>query len=207
MKKWFPKSADHGDIKQFIVNLGLSSEHEALLIKDNGQVIIEELESNVCKLLVEKINGQKFKEQKTIYCQPIVLSTPVKQAEPSGSAPAGPAGPAALAAPAVPAALAAPAAPAGPAALAAPAGPAALAAPAVPAAPAGPAALAAPAVPAAPVTPATPVTPAQPNLTNPAGQETSSKAKKQLKTSLNGLPVLPSLRPKLTEVVSFRPGH
>ena len=28
------------------------------------------------------MNGQKFKERKTIYCQPIVLSTPVKQTEP-----------------------------------------------------------------------------------------------------------------------------
>ena len=38
--KWFPKQADPGDIKQFLVQLGLPSDHADLNIKDNGQVII-----------------------------------------------------------------------------------------------------------------------------------------------------------------------
>ena len=76
--KWFPKRADHGDIKKFLVEKGLSCDHEDVNIKDNGQVIINNLCPEMCKQLAENISGKLFMNKKMIYCQPIVLSTPVK---------------------------------------------------------------------------------------------------------------------------------
>ena len=75
---WFPKQADPGDIKQFLVELGLPCDHDNLNIKDNGQVIIADLTPDLCEKLSESITGQKFKNRKMIYCQPIELATPEK---------------------------------------------------------------------------------------------------------------------------------
>ena len=76
--KWFPKKADQGDIKQFLVEQGLNSDHSSLDIKDNGQVLISGLTPEACKFLSVSITGKKFKNKKTIYCQPISLVTPEK---------------------------------------------------------------------------------------------------------------------------------
>ena len=49
--KWFPKRADHGHIFEFLVNLGLPDTHEDVKIKENGQVIIENLSPKLCDQL------------------------------------------------------------------------------------------------------------------------------------------------------------
>ena len=76
--KWFPKKADPGDIKQFLVGLGLPPDHDTVNIKENGQVVIGNLTSVICQQLAESITGQKFQDKKIIYCQPIILATPEK---------------------------------------------------------------------------------------------------------------------------------
>ena len=76
--KWFPKSADHGDILDFLVKFGLPEAHEAINIKENGQVIIENLAPQKCDQMCSSINGSKFKDKKNIYCQGIVAVTPDK---------------------------------------------------------------------------------------------------------------------------------
>ena len=76
--KWFPKKSDQGDINEFLVKHGLSQNHKSVVMKENGQVIITDLSPGLCKSLSESITGQKFKEKKTIYCQPIALITPDK---------------------------------------------------------------------------------------------------------------------------------
>ena len=76
--KWFPKSADHGDILDFLVKFGLPEDHEAVNIKENGQVIIDNLAPQKCDQLCSSINGSKFKDKKNIYCQGIVAVTPDK---------------------------------------------------------------------------------------------------------------------------------
>ena len=81
--KWFPKRADHGEIREFLVKYGLPENHSCVNIKDNGQVVISDLDPDICDLLCDKITGSKFKDKKTIYCQGIVLATPQKS---SGSA-------------------------------------------------------------------------------------------------------------------------
>ena len=59
--KWFPKRADHGDILEFLRAFGLPTEHDSVSIKENGQVVIDNLDSKTCDLLCASINGQKFK--------------------------------------------------------------------------------------------------------------------------------------------------
>ena len=66
--KWFPKNSDPGDIRQFLVDLGLHPEHENVNIKENGQVVIGDLTSATCQQLADSISGQKFRNKKTIYC-------------------------------------------------------------------------------------------------------------------------------------------
>ena len=75
--KWFPKKADHGDIVKFLVSYGLPKEHKGLNIKNNGQVIVQNLDKNICDKMCASISGNKF-QKKTIYCQGIVLVTPEK---------------------------------------------------------------------------------------------------------------------------------
>ena len=76
--KWFPKKADPGEIKKFLVDLGLPIDHDNINIKENGQVVIGDLTSVTCQQLAESISGQRFQNKKMIYCQPIILATPVK---------------------------------------------------------------------------------------------------------------------------------
>lgn len=59
------------------------SQKSIQVLKDNGQVVISDLDPTICDLLCEKITESKFKNKKTIYCQGIVLATPKKS---SGSA-------------------------------------------------------------------------------------------------------------------------
>ena len=61
-----------------MVKHGLSQDHKNVVIKENGQVIINDLSHEICQSLSESISGQKFKNKKTIYCQQIVLVTPHK---------------------------------------------------------------------------------------------------------------------------------
>ena len=60
--KWFPKKSDHGEIKQFLVGLGLPADHDDMKIKENGQVVIGNLTSATCQQLSESITGKKFKD-------------------------------------------------------------------------------------------------------------------------------------------------
>ena len=76
--KWFPKKADHGDIIDFLVSYGLPKQHKEVNIKDNGQVIVQNLDKNICEKMCTAMTGNKFKNRKTIYCQGIVLVTPEK---------------------------------------------------------------------------------------------------------------------------------
>ena len=76
--KWFPKKSDSGEVMNFLIGLGLPPNHENVNIKDNGQVIIGDLDQATCHKLVESITGQKFLKKKTIYCHPIVTATPEK---------------------------------------------------------------------------------------------------------------------------------
>ena len=76
--KWFPKRADHGDIIDFLVSYGLPKDHEDVTIKENGQVIIQNLNSDICETLCTSITGNLFQGKKKIYCQGIVLVTPEK---------------------------------------------------------------------------------------------------------------------------------
>ena len=85
--KWFPKKADHGDIIEFLVKHGLPEEHEDVNIKDNGQVIIQNLDAKICDFMCKEVTGKKFKEKKNIYCQGIVLVTPEKPQNAAGSPP------------------------------------------------------------------------------------------------------------------------
>ena len=77
--KWFPKKADHGEIKEFLVKFGVPPGHDQLNIKDNCQVIIENLEPEKCEHLCKSITGNQFKDKKIIYYQGIVLATPEKK--------------------------------------------------------------------------------------------------------------------------------
>ena len=76
--KWFPKNADHGDIMDFLVKFGVPADHESINIKENGQVVIENLDSKICEQLCSSVNGNKFKNKKNIYCQAVVAVTPEK---------------------------------------------------------------------------------------------------------------------------------
>ena len=84
--KWFPKKADHGDIMEFLHTHGLLSNHDSINIKENGRVIIENLDSKTSELLFTNLTGQKFKGKKNIYCQGIVQVTPDKPKETRKSA-------------------------------------------------------------------------------------------------------------------------
>ena len=71
-------NTDKGDITQYLVEQGLSPNHNSLDIKDSGQVVISSLTPDTCRSLSESITGKKLKNRKTIYCQPIALVTPDK---------------------------------------------------------------------------------------------------------------------------------
>ena len=58
--KWFPKKADHGDILEFLVGHGLPLGHESVNVKDNGQVIVSDLDPKISEKLCESITGSKF---------------------------------------------------------------------------------------------------------------------------------------------------
>ena len=77
--KWFPKKSDHGDILDFLVKFGLPEDHNAINIKDNGQVVIENLDPVICDQLCSSLNGLKFQNKRNIYCHGIVAVTPEKQ--------------------------------------------------------------------------------------------------------------------------------
>ena len=53
---------------------------DSVNFKDNGQVIISNLDPKICDTLCETVTGSKFKGKKTIYCQGIILATPDKSA-------------------------------------------------------------------------------------------------------------------------------
>ena len=56
--------------------------HGNVNIKENGKVIISELEPRVCLQMIDEINGQKF-NQKNVYCHGIVPATPKKNETPA----------------------------------------------------------------------------------------------------------------------------
>jgi len=76
--KWFPKGADNGDIRSFLITHGLPETHQDILFKSNGQVVVQQLSADTCKLLSDSVNGKKFKYKRLIYCNPYVPLTPEK---------------------------------------------------------------------------------------------------------------------------------
>ena len=82
--KWFPKKTEHAQIIQFLINLGLPENHKDVLIKDNGQVIINNLDSTICDKLCDSVTGSKLNGKRSIYCQGIVLTTPQKSTTDGG---------------------------------------------------------------------------------------------------------------------------
>ena len=62
-----------------MVKFGLPEDHDAINIKDNGQVIIENLDPVICDQLCSSLNGLKFQNKRNIYCHGIVAVTPEKQ--------------------------------------------------------------------------------------------------------------------------------
>ena len=79
--KWFPKSADHGDIRAFLITHRLPEECQDVIYKDIGQVVIGGFSSEVCSKLSKSISGQKFKDRKMVYCHPFVPVTLEKKSE------------------------------------------------------------------------------------------------------------------------------
>ena len=63
----FPKETDHGEIVEFLAYSGLSeSNKNKISIKQNGSVIIDNLPSQECVILIEAIHNKSLFWQKTI---------------------------------------------------------------------------------------------------------------------------------------------
>ena len=77
--KWFPKGADNGDIRSFLITHGLPETHQDILFESKGQVVIQQLSADICKLLSDSVNGKKFKDRRLIYCNPYIPLTPEKR--------------------------------------------------------------------------------------------------------------------------------
>ena len=77
----FPKETDHAEIVEFMIYSGLAESHkDSIAIKPNGTVIINNLKSAECKVLIAAIHN-KTDFGKRLYCNGIVPLTPVKPDE------------------------------------------------------------------------------------------------------------------------------
>lgn len=81
--KTFPKETDHAEIVEFLIFSGLSETHkDSISIKPNGTVIVNNLQSSECKVLITAIHN-KTDFGKRLYCNGIVPLTPVKPDQPA----------------------------------------------------------------------------------------------------------------------------
>ena len=75
----FLKDTDPGDIMQLLVESGLPEEmKDNVIIHANGQVIIRQLENDICLQLIHSLHGKIFLGRK-IYCNGIIPLTPEKE--------------------------------------------------------------------------------------------------------------------------------
>ena len=76
--KQFPKDTDHGEIVEFLINSGLAETHkESIMIKTNGTVMINNLQSSECQVLITAIHN-KTSFGRRLYCNGIIPLTPDK---------------------------------------------------------------------------------------------------------------------------------
>ena len=74
----FPRETDSGEIMEFLVRSGLPEQlKENVVVKQNGTVIISNLENTVCLVLIENIHAKKSFGRK-LYCDGIIPLTPEK---------------------------------------------------------------------------------------------------------------------------------
>ena len=73
-----PSDIDHGEVMEFLFEAGLPEiKADYVTIKDNGTVIIKDIENEVCVELIRNIHG-KMGFSKKLFCNGIVPMTPVK---------------------------------------------------------------------------------------------------------------------------------
>ena len=77
----FPRSADHGEIMEFLVKCGLPESKKDNVNINFGKVIIKDLENGECMTLIEVIQGKRHFDQK-MFCNGFIPLTPEKAAEP-----------------------------------------------------------------------------------------------------------------------------
>ena len=76
--KTFPKEIDHGLIMEFIIQSGLAEDKKSnVKIRDNGSVLIEDLTSTECSVLIGNIHLNDTFGRK-LFCNGVIALTPVK---------------------------------------------------------------------------------------------------------------------------------
>ena len=76
--KTFPKDTDHGDIIEFLVKSGVPESHKDKIdIKQNGAVMIKDLSSSECEVLISVIHT-KTHFGRRMFCNGIIPRTPDK---------------------------------------------------------------------------------------------------------------------------------
>ena len=74
----FPKKTDSGEIMEFLILAGLpESLKDNAVIKPNGTVIVNKLETSVCQLLIDNIHAKQNFGRK-LYCNGVIPFTPQK---------------------------------------------------------------------------------------------------------------------------------
>ena len=82
--KQFSKETDHGEIMELLVKSGLPEiKIEKVKINNNGAVLVTDLDSTECLLLIGNLHGKRFFDRK-IYCNGFIPLTPEKL-EPASS--------------------------------------------------------------------------------------------------------------------------
>ena len=83
--KYIPKETDHGDIFDFLTRSGLPMDkHGCVEVKENGNVTISNIESELCLMLVRNIHKAKFCDKKLV-CNGVIPITPAKLPEVTNS--------------------------------------------------------------------------------------------------------------------------
>ena len=77
--KQFPKDTDHGDIIEYLVNVGLPEAlKDSVVIRENGKVTIRDLENAVCLEIITNIHN-KVQFGKKLFCNGFIALTPEKE--------------------------------------------------------------------------------------------------------------------------------
>ena len=75
-----PHDTDHGEVVEFLCKKGLPDEKkDGVTFKENGVVEISDLDSNICRLLIEAIHGKEMFGRK-VFCNGVIPLTPDKPA-------------------------------------------------------------------------------------------------------------------------------